>query len=525
MAQEGASRVGPQELGRSGWSTVPGWLGGGLDRVLILVTLGCSLLTLAIVVSGIHGHGIVPAADLFIDTVALVVGVALTALAWARFRERHLVAAVYQAAAFLALAVAYGVAVAVTLEESLAAGALAEPRDAQSLVFAAAELSAAMLFVASATSSGLRPDRERPALVLLVGPVAILAALAIGSVLPSTAGLLQVIDPTETTGLPTIAPLGVMVHLLTGTLFFVGASASRALFRRGLAVIDAWIAVGLVFLAFAQLNLIAFPRAHPGQISVADLMMLAGWLVLLTGLVGSVRAGLEELRDANLELRELRDAEVERASLEERARLARELHDGLAQDLWLAKLRTGELAAMQDLGPDVRRAAQEALSAIDAGLGDAREAVAALRSPSHSDSGFCALVRRQIEDFGDRFGLRAEFVFEGDHTTRIAPRTQAEILRITQEALMNVARHADATVVGARLVVRDERITLRIVDNGCGFDATAAPAGSFGIATMRERAALIGGRLRVASRLGSGTLIVLMAPFGQDSAAAGAGVP
>ena len=65
--------------------------------------------------------------------------------------------------------------------------------------------------------------------------------------------------------------------------------------------------------------------------------------------------------------------------------------------------------------------------------------------------GFCSLVRRAVEDHGDRFGLRVEFTFDGDHTARIAPRTQAEILRIVQEALSNVARHADATVVGVRL--------------------------------------------------------------------------
>jgi two-component system NarL family sensor kinase len=128
-----------------------------------------------------------------------------------------------------------------------------------------------------------------------------------------------------------------------------------------------------------------------------------------------------------------------------------------------------------------------------------------------------------VEDHGDRFGLRVEYTFVGDHDARIAPRTQAEVLRIAQEALANVARHADATVVGVRLAIKGGRITLRIADNGRGFDAASIGPDRYGIASMRERTALIGGRLRIASRPESGTLIVLTAPFAGPSALAGAG--
>ena len=148
--------------------------------------------------------------------------------------------------------------------------------------------------------------------------------------------------------------------------------------------------------------------------------------------------------------------------------------------------------------------------------------MAALRSPAHADSGFCSLVRSAVEDHGDRFGLRVEFTFEGDHTTRIAPRSQAEILRITQEALTNVARHADATVVGVRLAIGDDRITLRIADNGHGFDVASVGPESYGLASMRERAALIGGRLRIASSPETGTLVILTAPFSASTSLAAA---
>ena len=169
---------------------------------------------------------------------------------------------------------------------------------------------------------------------------------------------------------------------------------------------------------------------------------------------------------------------------------------------------------MDGLPPEARRAAEGAAAAIDVGLGDAREAVATLRSPAHADTGFCSLVRRAVEDHGDRFGLRVEFTFEGDHTTHIAPRTQAEILRIVQEALTNVARHANATVVGVRLAISDDRITLRVADNGHGFDV--ASVGPDELSASRRCGS--GPRSSAAGsgsppRAETGTLVILTAPF------------
>ncbi len=341
---------------------------------------------------------------------------------------------------------------------------------------------------------------SHPALILVGPALAVLLAGLVGRSVDPPPDVLQIIQTTDVSGLPSTTPFGAAIYLVTAGLFFVGAWVSRSMWRAQRAVIDGWIAVGLVFAGFSALHWALHPSAHPGQVSIGDMFWLACSVALLFGLESAVRAGLRELRAANVELEELRDAEVERAALEERTRLARELHDGLAQDLWLAKLRTGELASMDGLPDDARRAAQEALAAIDIGLGDAREAVAALRSSGPADSGFCEVLRRTVLDYGDRFGLRIEYAFEGDHTTRIAPRTQAEILRIAQEAMTNVARHADATIVGVRLAIKGDRITLRVVDNGRGFDLAAVGPDSFGLATMRERAVLVGGRLRIASR-------------------------
>ncbi len=496
----------------------PSDAGDTLDRMFGLAIGACVVATLLVLLPGVHGHAIMPTVDLVIDTVAAVVCISLTALAWARFRERHVIVAAYHASAFLALAVAYGIAVLISLQQGASIGSLAEPEDVQVLVFAIAHLAAAVLFVLAGVFTARRTYGWNPPWLLAAPTLAVLLAGLVGHWLYPPPAVLEIIQFTDASGLPQVTPFGALVHLVTAVLFFVGAYVGRALWHAGHAVIDGWIAIGLVFAGFAELHWTLYPSAHPGQVSTADLLWLACSVSLLLGLESSVRAGLRELRAANVELAELRDADVERAALEERARLARELHDGLAQDLWLAKLRTGELASMDGLPVEARRAAHDAVAAIDIGLGDARAAVAALRSSAHADSGFCNLVRRSAEDFGDRFGLRVEFTFAGDHTAHIAPRTQAEILRIAQEAMTNVARHAEATVVGVRLAIGDGLITLRVVDNGRGFDVATVGRDSFGLASIRERAELIGGRVRIASRPGAGTRVVLRAPYARPTA-------
>lgn len=493
-----------------------------LDRLFRMVFAACLLVSALVLLQGIHGHWANPAADLVLDTIAGVVSLALTALAWARLRERHVVAAAYQAAAFLALSVAYCIAVLVTLQFAADIASLDTHDNVQTLVFAVARLGAAILFVIAGVFTRRRSYGWNPVWILVAPTLGVLVAALVGRYFDPPPDALQILTFADGTGLPHVTLFGAVVYVVTSCLFFVGAYVSRFLWRDGRSVIDGWIAIGLLFAGFAELHSTLYPSAHPGQVSTADLLQLACSACLLAGLASAFRASQRELRTANIRLRELRDAEFERAAMEERSRLARELHDGLAQDLWLAKLRTGELAGMDGLPVDARRAAENAVAAIDVGLGDAREAVAALRSSAHSDSGFCNLVRRAVEDHGDRFGLRVEFTFEGDHTARIAPRTQAEILRIAQEALANVARHADATVVGVRLTIRGGRIKLRIVDNGRGFAVASAGTDGYGLTSMRERAALIGGRLRIASRPTIGTLVILTAPFAGSATAAGA---
>ena len=471
MTVEGESRVVPSGL------AAPALTGPKLDRLMILALAVGIASTVLVLLPGVHGHAIVPAIDLVIDTVALVACATLTALAWARFREGHVIAAAYHASAFLALAAAYAIAVLTSLVQSASVSGLMDPENVQVLVFAVAQLAAAVLFVIAGAFTKRRTYGWHPPMIVVTPVIAVLGAYVVGLRVGPPPDALQIVGFLDGSGLPHITPFGAVVHLVTAALFFRGAYFSRALWRGDHAVIDGWIAVGLVFAGFAELQWMLYPSAHPGQVSTGDLLGLACSVTLLYGLEKAVRTDLRDLRVANVELGELRDADVERAALEERARLARELHDGLAQDLWLAKLRAAELANMSGLSLEARRTVREVGAAIDIGLGEARQAVVALRSPTNGALGFCNLVRRTVEDYGDRFGLRVEFACEGDQDAHVEPRTQAEILRIAQEAMTNVARHADATVVGVRLSVQDARVTLRVVDNGHGFDVSSGGGG------------------------------------------------
>lgn len=461
----------------------------------------------------INSHWVLPTADVALDTVALSVSGTLALLSWIRFRGRDEPIALYHASAFLALALAYGAALAISLEGGERPFAIAEPAATQDWVYAIARFLAALLLVAAGLARWPEVTRRGSVAILLIPALLVLAtALAVPQLPGGWSAIL--LTQADSLALPAITPFGMVLQVTTAALFFLAAHLCRAAWQREHAVMDAWVAVGLVIAGFAEILWALYPSGHPGQVSIADLLRLAFYVPLLIGLQAEGSVTLRRMRDANAELTRLREADLERAALEERARLARELHDGLAQDLWLAKLRVGELSSRHDLPPAARRALEDTESAIDNGLAEARGAVSALRNASGQTKGFRVVLRETAEDFEDRYGVRAEFSWEGD-TIVIATRTQAEMLRVVQEALTNVRRHADATVVRIRLVVDDGWLELSIADNGRGFDVTRGGDDWYGLASMHERAALVGGSLDIQSTPGDGTRVRLRVPATQ----------
>lgn len=512
----------PNRLGRSGRLHRPDRL-DRLDAVVAATVVILAAVSAAVVLLPMLGGQHVEAGlDVVLDTFATVVALAVAAVAWVRYREVGSPVALFQASAFLVLAIANGASllfIVGRLDVALSDFGLNMPREAQPEITTAGHLMAAALLVVGAVLS-LGSIRVRQPWLILLGPAAALLTIihfadswspyvpplsSVFIVYPPLSPAFQQMPPSPT-------ELGVGLHLLGGGLFVLAADLTRRHHHRTGAMGDGFLAVGLVFAAFGEFHNAFYPSTYGGLVTSGDLLTVAFAVVLLIGIEAESRATRAELGRANETLGRLKDAEVQRAALEERTRLSRELHDGLAQDLWLAKLKVGRLAAMPDLGHDAKAVCDELTGAIDAGLADARQAVMALRLGSEPAVSLTELMARYVDDFGDRFGIRAEFACDGE-LPRLTPRAEAELLRIAQEALNNVVRHADATVVRVRAGIVDSKLELVVGDNGVGFEPSEIKEGSFGLASMRERAQIIGGELEIDSAPQDGTRIRVRVPL------------
>ena len=469
-----------------------------------------------------------PSLDLVLDTLAALVAMAIGALAWVRFREHAEPAALFQSAAFLVLAIANGTAVvlATTGLDEHVGWTLSAPGQTPLYVFTLARLLAAGLLVVGGVGALRGRHTRRGVRVVIVSVIATLGILALVAVpadsLPALgAGRSSI--PVETAvggAMPGPTLLGAVVSVLVAGLLLWAAALSRRLYRRDGSIGNAYLAVGLTIASFAQGATTIYPGLFTGVVTGGDLLWLAFNVILLLGIQAQMHATLGDLRVANADLARLRVVEVERAGLAERVRLSRELHDGLAQNLWLAKLKAGRLAALPDRGPEAAALTDELAAAIEAGLVEAQHAVAAMRLSGEPSGTLQDLLSRSVEEFADRFSVRAEFECATDLPS-LSPRTQAEALRIAQEAMSNVRRHADATVVRVRAFVDAGRLVIAIRDNGRGFDPGAVGQAAFGIAGMRERAALIGGELSIESAPHDGTRVSLVLPLVPVTAAVG----
>jgi len=491
----------------------------GFDRLdlALLATLGAFLVgsLIALLVPGLQLRVVSPPLDLALDSVALVVTALIASLAWLRFRERHYPFGLFQAAAFLGLAIGYAHAVAVTIGLDLATMlSTAEPGQDQLYVFLAARLAAGGVLVIGGLS--VLRDREvaRPLLVLAAPALLVGAVIVIADVAPTWLPLLIQPDggPAISHATRMMTPLGSLLGLIGAGLMIAAVIISRRLWRRDHLPSGAFVTIGLLMAALALVVGTVAAGTHPGPVTAADALWLCFDIALLLAVEAGARDVLRELRSANESLAELRAADVARAALEERVRLSRELHDGLTQDLWLAKLKIGRLSGMVTDDPAAKSVVNEAASAVDRGLAEAHQAVLATRLAGAADGTFRQLLSTYTEEYEDRFGIRVHVEIDPD-LPDLPVRIQAELLRIAQEALANVHRHAGARRVDLRARTDAGGVLLTIVDDGRGFDAREPQATDFGLLAMHERAALIGGRLRIESRPGHGTIVEVRAPI------------
>jgi signal transduction histidine kinase len=500
---------------------------GRLDRWTIALAFALAVGTLLVVILPQLSLVLVdPRLDLVINTAATLAAVSVSTLAWARYREAQQPQALYQASAFAVLALSNGLwLIAVLLHFDREAGiSLAAPGELPIYVQGAGRLLAAVLLLAGAlsvTPSWLRRQSARTVMLVPMGLVLLVAVLGFvfADRLPPLMGERALVALRQGQTLHAKLPGPGLALLLLDTAIgglYLAATLLYLRMARGQegAVSSGYLAIGLMIAAFSQLHLAIHPGTYTSLVTTGDVLRVAFYAILLVGLTVERRADIRELRQANGELRRLHDAELATAALEERARLAREIHDGLAQDLWYAKLKQGRLIRLGSKTDEGDQLASEVATAIDSALAEARQAVMAMR-PQPEEASFGAVIGRYVEDFGDRFGLRAEFELEGEGPA-LSARAQAELLRILQEALNNVRKHADATVVRVRVSSDAGTASLAVTDNGRGFEPAGVDEGRYGLQSMRERAELIGGRLAVDSHLQDGTRVRVDVPIEEE---------
>lgn len=233
-------------------------------------------------------------------------------------------------------------------------------------------------------------------------------------------------------------------------------------------------------------------------------------------LLETLRGQLDEIRASRETLVQLQH-QLLRSREEERGRLARDLHDGPIQTLVSMAMQLGMLTPASGptgVGSPITEALQGVRAEVRDLLDELRQVCTALRPPMLDTLGLGAALRALAEDWSGQNGVTVQLDLLPDAALRSLPEEAAvNLYRIAQEALSNVARHAQAHRVSLHLAwdAGSGRLELEVRDDGCGFTPEAieelAGQGHFGLAGIRERAALIGGEWRLESAPGQGTAV------------------
>jgi signal transduction histidine kinase len=206
------------------------------------------------------------------------------------------------------------------------------------------------------------------------------------------------------------------------------------------------------------------------------------------------------------------------AVLEERDRLGRELHDRLAQALGILNLKTsitdellsgGQITQAQASLLELKEIAGETYT-------DVREAIFSLRTTALSGLGLLSTLREYLAEYRAHYDVDARLVVDNESLPEFPADVGIQIIRIIQEALTNVRKHAGASKAWVHFKKDGDRVHISVEDDGWGFDPTQVTGEGrhyFGLQIMRERAESVGGDLELDSRPGKGTRVVIRVPL------------
>jgi signal transduction histidine kinase len=292
-----------------------------------------------------------------------------------------------------------------------------------------------------------------------------------GSALPS-------IEPVRAQTVPASLTGALAVAALLCLLSLIGFSNR---FRTNGEDLDYWLSLVATLMLFSSLHFIFTPLVRAGDVSQGDFLRLLAYGVLLVGV-----------------WRAIRGSEHGRAVAEERARVAREIHDGLAQYLFAVSTHASMLEAGADPAEMLPRIKEAALLAQQ----EARYAILALSSAS-GRAPFDSALRRYVDLLTADGALEVDLSI--DSAISLGPDEQIELFKIVQEGLANARKHSDARRAWVEIGERSGERYVSVRDDGAGFEAGAG-AGQ-GLKNMRERAATIGGAFSMRSSPGGGTAL------------------
>ncbi|MGY2082706.1 sensor histidine kinase [Blastococcus sp. SYSU DS0539] len=441
-----------------------------------------SALTLAVVgVPSLQFAYRAPTLQIMLETVNAIVALLLGLLLYGRFRRSRRVQELLLVLALGALAVANLVLTA--LPEAISAEGQ-DPR--QWAALATRLLSTALLALAVLVPQVLILRPRRTGWVVLGFVVTL---VAVGTVAAVWAGglppAMEAASPPVDSSRPqlTAHPAVLAVQAVGALTYGFAAVALVRQSRAGTDELIRWLAAGFVLGAFARVHYFLFPSLYTDYVYSGDLLRLGAYLFMLTGAVREIQSFWQ--------------VQAEAAVAEDRRRLARDLHDGLTQELAYIRGQARHLARRADDAVVVERIGGAADRAID----EARRAIAALTQPL--DEPFPEVLRRVVEETADRYDVVA--VTDVSPAAEVTAAQGEALLRIAGEAVRNAARHGGSTRLQVTLTARPLHLT--VVDDGRGFDPATTRPGGFGLTSMRERATAVGARFSVLSTPGKGTRV------------------
>jgi signal transduction histidine kinase len=430
-----------------------------------------------------------PASPAVMETIAACGASLLAVLSYGRWRERRLTPDLVTCSAFSVLATGN---VVLALVPIIAGPDYVRP-SVRVAAIAAGSVSA-LLFVAASVVP------ERPSRLLSPqwdGPVIAISVLVIAGVITLVASLTSH-SFSDLTGAPSTEATGdsrdIVVTLVQSLAAGAFAIASIRFFRRGRRNTDpfyGWLAVTAVLWALARANYAFTPEVVVSRLTVGDWLRMAAYAVAIVAAASEFMTYWRRL--------------AETAVLDERRRIARDLHDGLAQELAFISTQTHALAKStgNDNAGMVARAAERALD-------ESRRAIAALTRVV--DEPLDVALAQQAEELSGRLGVRV--LLDLEPVSGVAHDTREALLRIAREAITNAGRHGRPTKITVHLS-NHGGITLRISDDGRGFlvdDPRVYAGGRYGVAGIRERAEALGGSVRLQSRPYLGTKVEVWVP-------------